>query len=377
MGDATRAGCGGVASSGGRDARILWFDGLVVERRNARLCYVLEQLQAGAAWGERALDPVLNSPWFIYGAAQCGKTHLARALTALWQRRCPQRPAIYVGAIEFASQFADAVDNRHLDAWARKIMGLGLLVIDDLHCLPARDDVQRELIRLLDQFSARGSLLVLTSCLELVELAHLPAGLLSRLEGGLLLELVTPGPEGRLALVERLASEAKLSLEPQAASALARHPWPSLAELQEAVESLAGMAGPAENGRPAAQGASERSDGRGPTTEAELRQRLGLRPVRAATPIRQIAQRTARHFGLSLAELRGPSRRRAVATARGVAAYLARQLTGCSLESIGEFLGGRDHTTILHACQQTEQRARRDATVREAIKQLTRVLSRW
>lgn len=362
-----------------RRARILWFDGLAVDIRNSRMYHVLERLLHGDLWSDVQNDPVMAGPWFIYGPAQCGKTHLARALAAYWNKQSQQR-SICTTATEFASAFADAVDDRRFHAWCKRCAALGLLVIDDLHCLPDRQDVQRELVRLLDDFSARGSLLVATSRLELAECEHLPAELVSRFQSGLSLELAAPGPDARLGLVERLAAQAHLVLEARAARALAYHPWSNVPELAEAVDVLARSAGACKNGAASSgtcNGMGSRVGAQRALGEKEVRRCLGLRQPQQAASLRQIAQRTARHFRLPLAELKGPSRRRAVTTARGVAAYLARQLTGCSLEAIGQFLGGRDHTTILHACQQTEQLLRRDAAVREAIKELTRMLSRW
>lgn len=369
----------GVQNAAGaqRRARILWFDGLAVERRNSCMYHVLQRLLDGELWIDVHNDPVLAGPWFIYGPAQCGKTHLARALTAHWNKQ-NQQPSVCTTATEFACAYADAVDNRRLHAWGKRCATLGLLVIDDLHCLPDRQDVQRELVRLLEQFSNRRALLVVTSRLELTECEHLPADLVSRLQAGLSLELTVPRADARLGLVERLATQAHIVLEPRAARALAYHPWSNVPELIEAIDVLARTTAVCKKGTFASgrcngiHGQSQRVLG-----EQEVRRRLGLRQPRHAASLRRIAQRTARHFRLPLAELKGPSRRRAVTTARGVAAYLARQLTGCSLEAIGEFLGGRDHTTILHACQQTEQLSRQDAAVREAIKELTRMLSRW
>lgn len=370
---------GNGAAGDSQSAPILWFDGLAIDSRNTALCHVLQRLGCESYWASSRLDPVLAGPWFVYGPPRSGKSHLASALVRVWCRQRPEQPAVCTTATEFASTFADALDNRRLSAWVRRCARLGLLVIDDLHVLPERSDVQRELVRLLDQFSAREALLVVTSRLELSELTHQPPELISRLQAGLLLELTVPGPEARRALVERLAAAAKILLDPRAIKAIARHPWPNVPELAEAVEALAQLPLQAANGK-SVRSAADLSGQPMPSRsldEREVRRRLGLQRPQAAATLRQIAQRTARYFRLPLAELRGPSRRRAVTTARGVAAYLARRLTGCSLEAIGQFLGGRDHTTILHACQQTEQLARRDLAVQEAIKDLSRLLTRW
>jgi len=89
------------------------------------------------------------------------------------------------------------------------------------------------------------------------------------------------------------------------------------------------------------------------------------------TPSRWIALATARYFAQTLTELRSPSRRRAVVLARGVAMFLARQLTGSSLEQIGRYFGGRDHTTVMHGCGKTATLLKTDPAIRLAVEQLT------
>jgi chromosomal replication initiator protein len=90
--------------------------------------------------------------------------------------------------------------------------------------------------------------------------------------------------------------------------------------------------------------------------------------------LHEIALLTARHFSLRLADLRSPVRRRALVTARGVAVYLARRLTGESLQQIGGYFGGRDHTTVMHSCRQTEELMKSDPTIRQSVESLQSLL---
>ncbi len=92
--------------------------------------------------------------------------------------------------------------------------------------------------------------------------------------------------------------------------------------------------------------------------------------------LRDIASLTAKYFGLRLTDLKSPLRRQALVAGRGVAMYLSRQLTNKSLEQIGAFFGGRDHTTVLHGCRRTEKLLRRDRGTRQAITDLRKLLAR-
>ena len=111
-------------------------------------------------------------------------------------------------------------------------------------------------------------------------------------------------------------------------------------------------------------------EGGHPINAHQVRDLLSKRDSIILPKLRDIATLTARQFGLRLRDLRGKSRRRAVVVARDVAVYLCRQLTRDSLTRIGEYFGGRDHTTVLHACRKAEELLRADPATRHAIDQL-------
>ena len=106
-----------------------------------------------------------------------------------------------------------------------------------------------------------------------------------------------------------------------------------------------------------------------------VREYLARRDAAVRPKMRDIAVLTARHFSLRLSDLRGTSRRRPVVVARDVAIYVCRQLTRETLSRIGEYFGGRDHTTVLHACRKTEEQIDTDPAIQQALDQLQRALS--
>jgi chromosomal replication initiator protein len=101
---------------------------------------------------------------------------------------------------------------------------------------------------------------------------------------------------------------------------------------------------------------------------------VAARVVAKLPSLRDIACLTAKYFGLKLSDLKSPLRRQPLVTARGVAMYLARQLTDKSLEQIGAFFGGRDHTTVINGCRRTEEMLNRDRSTRQAIAELKKLL---
>ena len=206
----------------------------------------------------------------------------------------------------------------------------------------------------LDEVADAGGRVVLTASVAPERLAGIAPGLRSRLVAGLAVPLARPGAEARLVILTRLAKLRGISLSEEAARILtegldvtAPGLLGALVQLEMSVEA------------------------RGGTIDAEAAQQyVAARSGPLPPSLHQIARATARHFSLKLNDLRSPSRRRSVVIARGVAMHLARTLTRQSLEQIGRYFGGRDHTTVSYGCRRTEERLKNEPAVRQAVLQL-------
>ena len=171
------------------------------------------------------------------------------------------------------------------------------------------------------------------------------------MSAGLTVTLALPAAAARLALVERFAALRRIALPEAAARTLADGLSVTAPELSGALAELQ------------MQAAVESKS----IDVNRVRRFLADRQLRLRPSLRTIAGLSAKYFGLRMSELTSPSRRRGVVQARGVAVYLARQLTGKSLEQIGVYFGGRDHTTVLHSFRSIETRLRSDPTTRRAV----------
>ena len=184
--------------------------------------------------------------------------------------------------------------------------------------------------------------------------AQLPGilpSLQSRLVAGLSIALMPPGPEARTAILQALAEQRNVDLPAPLARQLAEGLVGTAPELSGALMQLAMRHGL--NG--------------GKIDARAVRKYLARREGPREPSLHDIALATARHFSLKLSDVRSAVRRRALVTARGVAVYLARHMSGANLEEIGRYFGGRDHATVLHSCRKTEALLQTDATVQEAI----------
>lgn len=304
------------------------------------------------------------SPLVLYGVPGTGKSHLARGVAAEWQRRHPEHRLVCVTAAEFAQQYAQAVDERSIGPWRTAYRDADLLVLEDLSTLATKPPAQTELLHTLDAIADRFGLVLVTSRLAPHEMTRLLPGLQSRLSAGLNICLAPPEAESRRAIVARLVEARGLKITDRALRLLADSLPVTVPELAGAVTSLAM--------------AAEQSGKRGVAAtinEQSVRQLLAGDDHHRPPSLQHIARQTARYFTLHVADLKSPSRRRGVVMARDVAMYLARQLSGKSLKQIGQFFGGRDHTTVLHGCRKTESLMQTDPLTHGAVTELRQGLA--
>jgi len=278
------------------------------------------------------------SPIVLYGAADTGKTTVARALVALRQSQFAASNAVFIGSADVARELAHAVDTQSVSDFSSRFQRCDILFVDDLHRLVGKPAAQQFLLSTLDGLIRRKSLVIVTMRQPPSATAGLSPQLVSRLMGGLVVELALPGPLARRELIADAASRIGLRLTESAIARLAQceeggaEPYLSALALRRRVLELA-----ADNefGSP-----KKKHD----DSESLRRKTLCRRAVVVAS----------KHFGFTMGELKSKSRRQALADARGLAMFVCRRVSGASFAEIGEHVGGRDHTTVLHACQKYE-----------------------
>lgn len=298
------------------------------------------------------------NPLVFYGPSGTGKSHLAHGLADAWKARNRRQRVVCTTAVDFARELADAIETQGVDEFRAKHRSAGFLVIEDLGMLATRKsgkiNVQEELICTIDALAAEDRWVIVTASVPPTALPGILPALQSRLMSGLLLPLFPPGAEARLAILEQLASVRDISLPEPVARVLADGLAVTAPEL---AGSLLQFTSPARF----------QND---PFDLESARRYVAKRTGKHRPTLHEIALATARHFSLRLSDLRSPVRRRALVVARGVVVYLARQLTEESLDKIGDYFGGRDHSTVMHSCRKTEELIGCDPAVREAVEQL-------
>jgi len=299
---------------------------------------------------------LLYNPIVLYGPVGVGKSSVASGLVSRRRQQFGLSEIIETTGVDLARALAHAVETASVTDLRSRHHRCDILLIDDLHKLAGKPAAQEFFVATLDALMHRGSLVIVTLRQSPLATPRLSPQLASRLMGGVVVSLALPGPLARLELVQQTAARMHLSLDDSQASRLAccgqsaRDPFLTASRLRQAVLRHGAKV--------------ELGDSRAGAKASRIA------PSQVNSVCRQAAVAVAKHFGLTLGELKGKSRRQAVADARGLAMYLSRQLTGASYAEIGRQFGGRDHTTVLHAFQKITAAVDRDRPMRQLIEEL-------
>jgi len=310
----------------------------------------------------------LFNPLVLVGPPGSGKSQLVQGLARRWRGRLSPRHVEYFTAADFGRQRQAAADEERLARWQTHIRGLRLLVVEDIQRLRRRDTIQQELRHAIDAITENGGSVVVTAEREPGAFTHLEAGLRDRLEGGLIVRLKRPNLAARRAILQLAAYARGVDISENELARLSQREVSSAAELLGRFSSSRSSAGSHAAGGEPGLGAMTPSPSPSPQGGGEQ----SAQDERSH--LKQIIAVTARYFTVTQAALTGPSRRTSLVEARNVAVHLARRLTSLSYAEIGRGLGGRDHTTIMHADRRLGERLAHDPLTQQAVNELDRLL---
>lgn len=281
-----------------------------------------------------ALNGESPSLVFLYGPSGTGKSHLIKATLQQWAETQPDWKTLALTAAEFSARYAEAAESRGFQAFRRQFQRLDVLAIEDLHALSGKFEPQRQLVAMLDDILAHDCRVIITCRTSAGEISGLIPELVNRCHGGISASLRMPSLASRERLLNHWAKASGRTMTPDLIPFLAEKFSVSPRELQGVWIQLRAI-----------------SQQKKLTLNVDLVRRhlLGQHPSRVF-PVPEIAKSVARHFQVTLADLRAKSRQPRLVLPRQCAIYLIRELTDLSLQKIGDYFGGRDHSTILHAC---------------------------
>jgi chromosomal replication initiator protein len=293
---------------------------------------------ARAAGMQVAEHPTSYNPLFVYGGVGLGKTHLVQAIGNEILARTPGARIRYAHAETYVSDVVRAYQHKAFDDFKRYYRSLDLLLIDDIQFFGGKSRTQEEFFYLFNTLIEAHKQVVITCDTYPKEISGLEERLISRFGWGLTVALEPPELEMRVAILLAKAAASGLRIDEQVAFFIAKHIRSNVRELEGALK------------RVAAYSSFHGQDITLAVAKEALRDLLAVQNRQIS--IENIQKTVADYYKIRISDMHSKKRSRAVARPRQVAMALAKELTQLSLPEIGSNFGGRDHTTVLHACRQ-------------------------
>jgi chromosomal replication initiator protein len=301
------------------------------------------------------------NPLFLYGGVGLGKTHLMHAVGNQVITRFPRKKVVYATSEKFTNDFITSIQQGRIDEFRNRYRKIDLLLIDDIQFIADKERTQEEFFHTFNAIHEDGKQIVLSSDRPPKAILTLEERLRSRFEWGLIADLTAPDLETRIAILRAKAEDQNAGIPSDVLEFIARKVVSNIRELEGALNRIVAYA----------------SMGAMPIgielAQAVLSNVLYNPKKRMVTPER-IAQAVSDYYGVEMEQLKGQKRDKAIVMPRQIAMYLMRAETDASLLRIGAELGGRDHSTVLHACekinresQENDELRRELAAVRELI----------
>jgi chromosomal replication initiator protein len=317
-------------------------------------------LAHAAALGVAESPGYAYNPLFLHGSVGLGKTHLIQAIAHALLRKSPQPRLLYMSCENFMNQFIRAVQKGDLERFRYRYRHVDALLIDDIQFLAKGECTQQEFFYTFNTIYNAHKQIVITSDSPPKEIPRIEERLISRFKWGMVAKIDVPGFETRVAIVRKKAQLRHCVLPDDVAVYIAENIDTNIREIEGAIIRMLAVA--SLSGHPIDLAIARRA-----LAESIERERKAI-------SIEDIQNAIISHFHVKLSDLQSKKRSKSVALPRHICMYLARQLTSYSLEEIGGYFGGRDHSTVLHACERIEQRAKADpqqaATVQRLMEEL-------
>jgi len=280
------------------------------------------------------------NPLFIWGNVGLGKTHLLHAIGHKVRQNFPDKQVVYTTSEKFTNEMIQSFvkkDQSYIDDFRERYRGVDVLLIDDIQFLANKESTQEEFFHTFNELHQNQKQIVMTSDRKPNAMSTLTERLRSRFEWGLITEVDLPDFETRVAILRTKAERQKVPVQPAAIEYIARRAGQSnIRELEGTLKKVIHTA--------LTMGV--------PVTDklaAEALDALAPSHKRKVTP-QEVLKAVAQYYQTELKVLESPARDKAVAWPRQVAMHLMREETDASLPGIGQLLGGRDHSTIMHGC---------------------------
>ena len=301
------------------------------------------------------------NPLFIYGGVGLGKTHLMHAVGNELVQKNPDAKVVYLHSERFVADMVKALQLNAINEFKRYYRSVDAMLIDDIQFFAGKERSQEEFFHTFNALLEGGKQVILTCDSYPKEINGLEERLKSRFGWGLTVAVEPPELETRVAILMKKAEQIKLELPHDAAFFLAQRIRSNVRELEGALKRV--VASAQFTGKPVDI----------PLIRESLKDLLALQDKQVS--LDNIQRTTADYYKIKIADLHSKRRNRSIARPRQIAMALAKELTNHSLPEIGDSFGGRDHTTVLHACRKVKELRETENDIREDYQNLLRTLT--
>lgn len=302
------------------------------------------------------------NPLFIYGPVGLGKTHLIQAISHKIAQIHPQQKICYMTSEKFTNELIDAIRHRSTAQFRKKYREIDVLLIDDIHFIAGKESTQEEFFHTFNYLHDNRKQIIITSDRPPKEISNLEERLTSRFAWGLITDIQPPNFETRMAILRKKVEAESINVPDDVIYFIADQIKTNIRELEGALIRVVAYA---------------LLEEKQPTLDLAKNVLKDLVKETLKTISIDMVQRAVCDFyKIPITELRAKRRTKNIVVPRQVAMYLSRQLTHLSLPEIGNSFGGKDHTTVLHACKKIDTERQTDVSIKQAIEQLTTDLKR-
>lgn len=303
------------------------------------------------------------NPLFIYGGVGLGKTHLMHAIGHYILNQRPEARLEYITSETFTIELVTAIQTNRNIQFREKYRNVDVLLIDDIQFIAGRDSTQEEFFHTFNALFNAGKQIVISSDRPPKEIAHLEERLRSRFLSGLIADIQRPDMDTRCAILRSKAREENIPIDEDVIQMIAQNVDSNIRELEGSLTRLSAYAN------------LSGKDINLEMAKEALKEIISEHQPRSVSG-QDVLEAVSAYYSISVEDLVGPRRSRNITVPRQMIMYLSRLLTDASLPRIGEMLGGRDHSTVLHGCAKIESLMQTAPPIKAAVADLSKKLQR-
>lgn len=298
------------------------------------------------------------NPFFVYGGVGLGKTHLIQAIGNCILENQPEKKVIYLSTDSFTVEFVEAIQSNKINEFSGFYRGMDVLIIDDIQFLIGKEKTQDLFFHIFNTLHQSRKQIILSSDKAPKDLKGLDERLISRFQWGLQADIQPPAFETRIAILKKKTEDYGLFITPDIIEYIAYHITSNIRELEGCLIKL--LANASLNSKEVTLDLAKKT----------VREVATERKSNLTITIDDITRTVCAHLNVPENKVREKTRKKEVVLARQISMYLASKMTKSSLKTIGLHFGGRDHSTVIHACTSIEQSLNNDLIIKDLVENL-------